>query len=168
MTSWRTLILPQLEQQNLYDMVDFSKPWNAADNASACEVDVPVYRSPRDPAGGIGLTNYVAITGAGTMMPGAEATRFDDVRDGMSNTIMIVEVTNSDIAWAEPRDLTIDQLQRVSDGADPARPNVVLRRAAVLFGDGAVMRLNEEVTHELLKQYSTRSGGEAVPMWPGN
>ena len=32
--SWRTLILPYLEQQTLYQSIDLSKPWN--DPANAC------------------------------------------------------------------------------------------------------------------------------------
>src|SRR5262249_32690557 len=33
--SWRTLILPYLEQRSLYEKIDLSKPWNDPVNATA-------------------------------------------------------------------------------------------------------------------------------------
>src|SRR5262245_49759347 len=36
--SWRTLILPYLEQEKLYQSIDLSKPWNDPANAQAREV----------------------------------------------------------------------------------------------------------------------------------
>ena len=35
--SWRTLILPYLEKQSLYDSIDLSKPWNDPANAEALQ-----------------------------------------------------------------------------------------------------------------------------------
>jgi prepilin-type N-terminal cleavage/methylation domain-containing protein len=43
--SWRTLILPYLEQA-LYRTIDLSKPWNDPANAQALGTSVPVYRCP--------------------------------------------------------------------------------------------------------------------------
>ena len=37
--SWRTLILPYLEQQALYDKIDLSKPWDDPANKEAYETD---------------------------------------------------------------------------------------------------------------------------------
>ncbi|MEZ6081865.1 MAG: DUF1559 domain-containing protein [Pirellulaceae bacterium] len=41
--SWRTLILPFLEQNALYDSIDLSKPWDDPANAKAYASSVPVY-----------------------------------------------------------------------------------------------------------------------------
>src|SRR5262245_16452317 len=35
--SWRTLILPYLDQRQLYESIDLSKPWNDPINADACK-----------------------------------------------------------------------------------------------------------------------------------
>ena len=44
--SWRTLILPYMEQEPLYRTIDLSKPWDDPANAKALETVVPVYRCP--------------------------------------------------------------------------------------------------------------------------
>ena len=44
--SWRTLILPYLDQKPLYDSIDLSKPWDDPANATAYNTVVPVYRCP--------------------------------------------------------------------------------------------------------------------------
>lgn len=77
------------------------------------------------------LTNYVVVAGQGHIFNGGQK--------GISlgqvgyNTILIVEIANSDIQWAEPRDLTWDQLQFEADGAPPDAPNLV-RKTAVVGG----------------------------------
>jgi len=43
--SWRTLILPYLDQQQLYTTIDLSKPWNDPANAEAFKTTVHVYCS---------------------------------------------------------------------------------------------------------------------------
>src|SRR5436190_1151666 len=44
--SWRTLILPYLEQEPLYRTIDLSKPWDDPANAKALETKLPVFRCP--------------------------------------------------------------------------------------------------------------------------
>ena len=44
--SWRTLILPYLDQTQLYEKIDLSKPWNDPVNAEAFNTRVPVFQCP--------------------------------------------------------------------------------------------------------------------------
>lgn len=44
--SWRTLILPYLEERGLYESIDLSKPWDDPANASARQRMPHVYRCP--------------------------------------------------------------------------------------------------------------------------
>ena len=41
--SWRTLILPYLDQESLYQTIDLSKPWNDPANAKALETSLPFF-----------------------------------------------------------------------------------------------------------------------------
>ena len=164
--SWRTLILPHLQQANVYNMVDTSKAWDDPANADVRGIPLEVFRSPHESNPNPTLTNYLAITGEGTMMPGEEALEAQQVRDGLSWTIMVVEVINSDIEWSEPRDLDVANFQRVDEGADPAAANVIPTGAVVLFGDGSVRRLYGDVTREILDAHFTRAGAEVTPPWP--
>ena len=44
--SWRTLILPYLEQEPLYQTIDLSKPWNDPANAKALETAASRFSLP--------------------------------------------------------------------------------------------------------------------------
>jgi hypothetical protein len=52
------------------------------------------------------------------MWPGSEGRKREDVTDGLSNTLMLVELPDSGICWTEPRDLTVEEFLEVysSDG----------------------------------------------------
>jgi hypothetical protein len=111
MHSWRVLLLPFLEQQALYDAYNFDEPWHSPVNRMVVETKVPVYTCPSDrTAFGSTTTNYMLITGPGTVFDGTEATRFHEIRDGLSNTLLVVEVRDTGVRWAEPVDLDVDQL----------------------------------------------------------
>ena len=56
------------------------------------------------------MTSYVAVVGPGTAWPGTGYASMKDLKDGVSNTIMVVEIANSDIHWMEPRDFPIEEL----------------------------------------------------------
>src|SRR4029077_3708459 len=58
--SWRTLILPYLEQGPLYQTIDLSKPWDDPANAKANETLVPVFRC-LESVGAQNKTTYLAI-----------------------------------------------------------------------------------------------------------
>ena len=85
MHSWRMLILPYLEQQNLYDLYDFSEPWDGPHNIALLGKMPQQFSCPsrdqnatRRPS----LTSYVVISGPGTMFPGATPVGLDQVTDG--------------------------------------------------------------------------------------
>jgi Protein of unknown function (DUF1559) len=40
--SWRTLILPLLEENSVYNTIDFSKPWDAPENNAARNAPPPI------------------------------------------------------------------------------------------------------------------------------
>lgn len=46
-TSWRTLILPFMEQKTLYDQCDFGVAWDDPKNDSVRRTKLPFYASPR-------------------------------------------------------------------------------------------------------------------------
>lgn len=161
--SWRTFILPYMEQDNLWSRLKLDEPWNAGDNMAVSETALPIFASPRFGDSRKTLTNYVVITGPGTMFEGAKGVYLHSIRDGASNTIMAIEVKNSDIHWAEPRDVTIDDLALEQEGAPADHPLVVPYRANILFADGSVRMLEEYMTLAKLKKLCTRSDGE-VPL----
>ena len=120
MHSWRVLILPYLDYENLYKAYDFTQPWDGPKNKALAATPVMVYACPcglRTRAAGDAQTNYVAVVGPNTAWPGEKSRKLGpaDFPGGTSNTIMVVEVADSGINWAEPRDLSLETLEVAED-----------------------------------------------------
>jgi prepilin-type processing-associated H-X9-DG protein len=112
--SWRVLILPFLDQAPLYNKYRFDEPWDGPNNSKLANAILPIYNCPSDDHGGTSnsstATDYVAIVGGETAWPESGSAAIADIRDGTSNTLLVVEVANSGIHWMEPRDLHVVQM----------------------------------------------------------
>ncbi len=110
--SWRVQILPFLGRQDLYDAYDFDEPWDSPNNRLLIDQMPDVFACPCGAGRATGKTSYVAVVGSQTVWPGARAMRSDYLagRDGLSNTILLIEIANSDIGWTEPRDVRLNEI----------------------------------------------------------
>jgi len=164
MHSWRVLLLPYLEQESLYKRYNFNEPWDGPNNSKLAAHMPAVYRCPSDARSASPTdTSYVVVVGPGTAWPGARGVPMGSIRDGTSNTILVVESSSSGINWMEPRDLHTLQM--------PATINPVNGQgicschhecAQVGFADGSVRTLNNGVPSNTIQALLTISGGEAV------
>ncbi len=164
MHSWRVLLLPFLEEQPLYNRYRFDEPWDGPNNRVLANAIVNVYRCPSNASKtSTPTTDYVMIVGPDSISDGPSATQFRDIEDGMSNTILVVEVAKSNIPWMKPQDLdaksydfTVDKPQGQGIGSNhPAGANV-------LFADGSVRWLPSSILPDQVKAMTTIAGGEEV------
>jgi len=158
--SWRTLILPFVEQSPLYDQIDLDKPWDDPVNRALADVVIPVYSCPSIENSNPAATNYMVVVGPETMFPGAEMVGFRDVTDGTSNTLMVVEVKGRESSWMEPVDLDMSQLPlTINQGGigsnHPGGANAAL-------GDGSVRFLSDGIDPQTLRALLTRDGQEVI------
>ncbi len=165
MHSWRALILPWIEQRDIVAKYDFSKPWNDPANlAMADQINLDLFHCHSEPDHGTSLmTNYVVVVGQPTAFPGAGSTTKDDITDGLEDTILLVEIANSDIRWMEPRDLEFDKLSFAIN--DPHRPGISSshpRGAGVCFANGVVIRATKSLRPATVRGLLTISGGEPL------
>ncbi len=119
--SWRTLILPfmGMEASHGYRKLDLAKAWNDPVNRDVTMMEIADYESPRGRRHGKpGLTNIVAVVGPDTVIREQGAVTIDAIPDGASKTGVLIEFTDSEIGWAEPRDVTIDEAVRIIQGFD--------------------------------------------------
>jgi hypothetical protein len=161
--SWRTLILPFVEQQPLYQRYDFHVPWDAPENQFAVNTPIRTYACPSDPASEFAPmdTNYVLITGTGTIFDIEKKATFRYITDGTSNTIMAVEMQSSGINWSEPRDMDIEVFVAMfgpngtgqNDSSHPGGLNVAMANGAVRF-------LNFTMSQQDARALATSAGGE--------
>lgn len=165
MHSWRVLLLPYLDQRNLYKQYRFDEPWDGPNNSKLHDIILKIYSCPSHPEKLPRTdTSYVAVVGPQTMWPGEKATKFSDLKDGSSKTIMLVEVHNSGIHWMEPRDLHVTQMPMT---INPPRGQGIssghAHGAHVGFADGSVRFLTDKTSQATLRAALTPSGGEQVP-----
>jgi Protein of unknown function (DUF1559) len=164
MHSWRVLILPYLGEKELYNKYDFSEPWNGPNNSKLHGELVHVFHCPSRSAPYENRdTNYVAVTGPETTWPGEKAVGLASLTDGTSNTILVVEMTESGIHWMEPRDLEMAQMPMAvnpkgGQGISSDHPNVAL----ALFADGHIHALNTNTPADILRRLLTIADGESI------
>ena len=113
MHSWRALILPFLDSNPIAGAYDFSEPWDGPNNKKLLALRHPFYVCPgaadaRTPSAS--QTSYVAVVGPGTAWAGEKSRKAGDFGGADGDTILVVELINSGIAWSEPKDLSLDSL----------------------------------------------------------
>ncbi|HUE74369.1 MAG TPA: DUF1559 domain-containing protein, partial [Pirellulaceae bacterium] len=149
--SWRVLLLPFLECEPLYQQYRFDEPWDGPNNRKLHEQFVGVYSCPEQFRQGSGDTrrdtSYVVVVGPRTAFPGDRSVSFGDIRDGTTNTVLVVEIKNSGIHWMEPRDLHVTQMNpriNPSRGQGISSPHKGYAQAAI--ADGGVKTLSEPLS----------------------
>jgi prepilin-type processing-associated H-X9-DG protein len=140
--SWRVDFLPMFEYANIYDSLNRDEPRNSPQNAKVLNKSLPELICRSDNNWKDQSTNYVAIIGPGTAWRADGQVKLSDLPDRGSHTVAVVEVFDSGVHWAEPRDLTVDEaLEGLRTGKglriSSAHPGVI----NVLFADGTVRSL---------------------------
>jgi len=161
--SWRVHILPYIEQNKLYKQFHLDEPWDSEHNKELIARMPKVFASPvRPELARQGKTTYLVPIGKDTVFPGTTAIRFQDIADGTSNTIVLVDAAaDRAVIWTKPDDLPID-LDNPSKGLSLS----VGKKFLVGIGDGSVRLLDSNISKTTLRAAFTRSGGEVPgPDW---
>jgi hypothetical protein len=108
--SWRVLLLPYLEQRNLYNQFHLDEPWDSPHNLALLPLrpkvySVPVYDDTDKPPG---MTFYQAFTGRDTAFELTVGPRLlEDFLKGPSLTALVVEAGDP-VPWTKPQDIEYD------------------------------------------------------------
>jgi hypothetical protein len=155
--SWRVHLLPFIGGQKLHALFRFDEPWDSEHNRQLVEFMPAVFQAAGSKAGA-GKTNFLAVRGEGAVFPDVVAGRghsFAAIRDGTSNTIMIVEASDEAAQeWTRPEDWQWSQ-------DDPLKNLVGLRKGGffALFVDAHVELVSDQNDPETLNRVFGRAEG---------
>jgi hypothetical protein len=155
--SWRVALLPFVEQTNLYQQFKLDEPWDSANNKKLIEQMPKIFLSPKQGMQLKDRTTYLAPLGKGLIWDGPMGIRFQDITDGTSNTILLVESSDDHaVVWTKPDDIVIDM-------NNPAKGLIGH------WGDGFLAAMADGSVRFVEKGYSgiwamfTKDGGEVLP-----
>jgi hypothetical protein len=164
MHSWRVLLLPYLERNDLYEQYNFNEPWNSPANRKVADCALKVFQCPLEPHPKESNTSYMMVVGPHTISDGPHSRKGSEITDGASNTIMLVEVADSGVHWAEPKDLNFNDLDfKVKSPHHPCIGSHHVDGANVAYCDARIEYLPDTTPPEQLKAMLTIDGGEKIP-----
>jgi hypothetical protein len=164
--SWRVHILPFVEASDLYEQFHLDEPWDSEHNRTLIARMPAVYRSPNSRAEP-GKTVYLGnasedgVFAPPQNMRGGKApvgVGFRDMRDGTSNTIMVVAASDeAAVEWTKPEDWEMDEDNPLR-GLLGMHPNGFLATLC----DGSVRFITATIDLDVFRALVTKNGGEAV------
>ncbi len=162
--SWRTLILPFIEQEQLYKKIDLSKPWDDPANAEACKTWAMFYRCSGAPELA-NTTTYLAIVTPNSFFRPHEPRLLSETIADPSQTLMVIEVdTDHSVPWMSPSDA--DEQMVLGIGSDSKLAHAGGFNAA--FVDGSVRFLNADLPAAERRAMISVSGNDKAALQRAN
>jgi hypothetical protein len=157
MLSWRVMILPYIEQQNLYNQFHLDEPWDSEHNKKLLAKMPTVYASPSDEKSHKDhTTHYQGFVGKGAFFEGKKGIGIADIPDGTSNTIMIVEASKA-VPWSKPEDLPYDPAKELPKLGLPGAKGFLASLC-----DGSVRFFSPTIKPMTLRNLITRNDGNPI------
>jgi len=157
--SWRVHVLPFLDAGPLYKEFHLDESWDSDHNKKLIEKMPEIFQSSNISAEQrrLGMTTYLVPVGEKTVFEKPAGTTFNEIKDGMSNTIMIVDALGERATiWTRPDDLPFDP-------KDPWKGLGVPKKQFfwTTFCDGSVRRI-QDITEANLRRYFQMNDGEVI------
>jgi hypothetical protein len=162
--SWRVLLLPYIEQQDLYKQFHLDEPWDSPHNLPLLERMPGAYAPPPGKKSRIPAYHTVChvFVGKGTPFEEGKEVKIteDCFPDGTWKTILIVEA-GPPVPWTKPEDLPYD-----ADAPLPRLDPLFHELIRVGLANGSVRYVRKHISETTLRAAITRNGGEELgPDW---
>jgi prepilin-type processing-associated H-X9-DG protein len=160
--SWRTLLLPFLESNAIYQQIDLNEPWDSPKNKPFNSVVIQTYHCPDNPS--VTDCSYVAVIGKNTVFQGSTPVKIADILDGTSQTIMIVEMQSNARSWMEPVDLDASKMTSIINSGPNDPGSFHPGGLNVSMADGSVRFITQTVDKRTFEAMLTIDGKEPVSL----
>lgn len=155
--SWRVMILPYIDEQELYKQFRLDEPWDSPHNYKLLSKMPKIYEPITQKSRKSYKTNYQAVVGKGTIFDPLQETKLQSIADGTANTIMLVEAKKA-VHWTKPEDVeyvpgqTMSKLGGLFKGGFHA-----------LLCDGSVHFIRDDIGEKTLDLLLQRNDGMVIP-----
>lgn len=158
--SWRVLILPYIEQDAVFRAWKLDEAWDGPNNRRLSELVIKTFCEPTEPPSN--RTRYRVFHGNGavfesSMVGAKKGTRINEIVDGTSNTIMVVQTRDS-VPWAAPDEIAYDPKKPIPELGLPGAGYFL-----TAFADGSVRTLKTTIKPQWLHQLVQRADGMPLP-----
>ena len=157
--SWRVHILPFLQENELYAQFKLDEPWDSPNNFKLVEKMPRIYWNPNSDNFEIdesGKTVFQVAAGKDQLFDVGETSKFKDLSDGSSNTLMVVAMPEgSAVPWTKPTDWQVNV-------TNPLKPFLDADATSIpcVACDGAVYELEIGSNELEIEKFITPAGGE--------
>jgi RNA polymerase sigma factor (sigma-70 family) len=156
--SWRVLVLPYVDQDDLFKQFELEEPWDSEHNKKLLTKMPKIYAPVRGKNKDSLSTHYQVFTGKGTVFEGTQGLAITDITDGTSTTIAIVEAAEA-VPWTKPADLTYDPEKPL-----PKLGGMFKDVFHAAFADGSVHTLKREFDEHTMRLAITANDGEVLDL----
>lgn len=157
LVSWRVHLLPFVDDVSLHDQFNVEEAWDSDQNKPLAAETPGAFRSKDSKPG---TTRFLTFTGENTLYPGGEGLTFRDVTDGLSTTLMFVEVApDKAMPWTQPTDIPITTEDLTTALGEPGE-----RGYRAIMMDGASITLKSDITDATLRALISPAGGEDIEL----
>ncbi|MBX9787431.1 MAG: DUF1559 domain-containing protein [Pirellulales bacterium] len=148
MHSWRVLILPYLERQDLYEAYRFDEPWDGPNNRKLHAHTLTIFCCAKDGEPlGAPHTSYFVLTGPQALFQGSWPPTLSPLSEQAAKSLLVVEAPDLGIHWMEPRDIPPQAYRTNVQAPLPwSRPKYHQGRGNVAYADGHVESLPDSIT----------------------
>jgi Protein of unknown function (DUF1559) len=158
--SWRVLLLPFLEEDDLYREFRLDEPWDSPHNLPLLEKMPRTYAAPYGRVPAYHTVVHVFV-GPGAAFESPEGLRLpEDFPDGTGDTFLVVEA-GEPVPWTKPADLAYGPGKPLPDLRGIFRDGFRAR-----MGDASARWVRKGTSEGTLRAAVTRNGGDNLgPDW---
>lgn len=169
--SWRVLLLPYLERQELFKQFHMDEPWDSPHNLQLLP-EMPMVFAPTGAVEAPPHSTFLQVfVGKGTAFEQGGFVMPDDFPDGTANTLVVVEA-GIPVPWTKPADLPYDKDQPLPElgGVFKRQIGFSIKPARIhglhtLLADGSVRFFPGEPEEPRLRALITRNGNEGPQLY---
>jgi len=165
--SWRVLILPYIDEEELYKQFHLDEPWNSPHNLTLFEKMPKTYKSSFWSGDEPGMTRFQVIVGPGTAFE-RDGMDLVDLAKGGWKTILIVQ-SDTPVPWTKPEELTYDPNHPLPALMLQSKPVRFLGRELwrkhgylVSFVDAEVKFIRDKTPESTIRSLITRGGNSTI------